>query len=511
MSTRLQTFDARTIAAPAPVTGWRRMLGDWLVVSGATTVCHALGIATSLLLRMLLSPAQMGVWQALKLLLSYGNYANLGISKGAVREFTVALGRRETSNAERGLNLAFTVNTVTSLLYAAVLITAGVWIGCAGGGRWSGAWAAGMIAVGGLAVLWRYVTFHVTILRSKQDFATTSQLSILEAVLTLVVGGLATWQWGLPGLYGATLLVMAAALVYIRPRRAVTIRWAWDAAEIRRLVIIGGPILLAGSLSSVFRSLDKLMILAYLPDREFQLGCYSLALLVSGQLFGLGNMLSMVMGPRYGEKYGRSGDRREVARLAARASELLAGAMALPAALALVAATPLLGWLLPKYQTGLAPLVWLVPGALALALSLPASQYLIAVDRQRRALAAVVAATALAAVANHLALNGGYGLPGVAVATTAGYVVYLVIVVGVSLWIELESFERFRYLAMLGLALGPTIGMALLLERLWPSGEAGWPSVAAKIAAVAVAWGLSVSVGWHHGGWGKQIKAPLAA
>ena len=39
------------------------------------------------------------------------------------------------------------------------------------------------------------------------------------------------------------------------------------------------------------------MILAYSSNREFDLGCYSLSLLVSGQIFGLANMLSLVMGP----------------------------------------------------------------------------------------------------------------------------------------------------------------------------------------------------------------------
>ena len=35
------------------------------------------------------------------------------------------------------------------------------------------------------------------------------------------------------------------------------------------------------------------------------------------------------------------------------------------------------------------PLRWLVPGAVFMTLALPGSQYLVAVDRQRRALAAV--------------------------------------------------------------------------------------------------------------------------
>ena len=76
----------------APVSGWRRVFGDALRVGGATTVGHLLGAATSLLLRMFLDPAQMGLWQGLKLYLSYGNYANLGISKAAARELTLARG-----------------------------------------------------------------------------------------------------------------------------------------------------------------------------------------------------------------------------------------------------------------------------------------------------------------------------------------------------------------------------------------------------------------------------------
>ena len=494
------------LAPAAPVTGWRRLFGDWAVVGGATAVCHALGAVTSLLLRMFLSPAQMGIWQALKLFMSYGNYANLGISKGAAREFTVALGRGETSAAERGLNLAFTVNTLTSFLYALILVGAGVWIGLSGGGVWAGSWATGLAVVGGLAVLSRYVTFHVTLLRSKQHFTTTSQLSILEAVLTLSVCGLATWRFGLPGLYLGTLVVLLGTLAFIWRRRAVTLAWAWDRVEIRRLIAIGGPILLAATVASLFRSLDKLMILGYTSDREFQLGCYSLGLMVTAQLYGLGNMFSIVMGPRYGEKYGQSADRGEVARLAARASELQASGMALAAGVALVAAPAVLARLLPDYRTGLAPLVWLVPGVLALCLALPASQYLVAVNRQRRALAAVLVATPFGAAGNHLALTGGYGLVGVAAATATAYVVYLVLVVRISLWAELDRAGRLRYLAMLGLALTPTVGLAIVLERLWPGEECDWTTTAAKVAAVGVVWGMTMAAGWHHGRWREAIR-----
>ncbi len=511
MSARLQTLDAnhpgttgsQSFCPASPVSGWRRVVGDWVLVGGATTVCHVFGAATSLLLRMLLSPAQMGIWQALRLFLSYGNYANLGISKGAVREYTIARGRGDTTGARRGLNMAFTINTVSSLVYAMLLVVAGLAIGYSGSGAWSRGWAVGLAVVGALAVVSRYVTFHVTILRAKQAFATTSQLAVLEAVLTLTVCGLATWCWGLPGLYFGTLVVLTGTLLFVWRHRAVTLGWAFDRSEVRRLIAIGAPILLAGTVSSLLRSLDKLMILGYLSDREFQLGCYSVTLMVTAQLFGLGNMLAMVMGPRLGEKFGQLRSRREVARLAARATELQAAAISLPAALAITLATPVLAWLLPDYRIGLAALPWLIPGVVALTLALPASQYLVAVDRQRRALAVVIVATLLAAAGNHFALSGGFGLVGVAAATGLAYSVYYTLAVSVSLWTELDRGDRIRYLAMVTLAVLPTLALAVALEYRLPACDSDWLVTITKVAALSLTWALSTTVGWYAGGWSK--------
>ncbi|MEX2121674.1 MAG: oligosaccharide flippase family protein [Pirellulales bacterium] len=475
------------------------MLGDSLLVSSSTLFCQALAAATSLLLRFALSPAQMGVWQALKLFLGYANYANLGISKGATRELSVALGRGDGASAYRGLNLAFTVNTLSSLVYAAALAAWGLSLAISSGRLWTNPWALGLLALAIFVVIQRHVTFLITILRCRQQFALTARLSLIEALLTLALVGAATWLAGLNGLYGGTLAVLLASWFYLRQRGGCSLAWAWNFPEIRRLIGLGGPILLSGAAATLFQSLDKLMILASMSDREYQLGCYSLALLVGGQLFGFANMLSIVMGPRYSELFGRCGRRTEVARLAARASELQAAALALPSGLALVAVAPLLGRLLPDYRPGVAPAMWLIPGAVAMGLSLPANQYLVAVYRERSVLASLLAACGLAALANHLALTAGHGLVGVALATSFAYLVYLVLMLAISLWPELSAPERRRYLGSLAVALIPTWSVALLVHLIWPA--AGWRSSLLKALAVTAAWALTASYGWLHGGW----------
>ena len=301
--------------------------------------------------------------------------------------------------------------------------------------------------------------------------------------------------------------MLVGSLLFLHCWGAERFVWAWDRREIGRLIGIGGPILLAGAVTTLFQSLDKLMILAYSTDREFELGCYSLSLLVSGQIFGLANMLSLVMGPRYGELFGRVGRRREVAMMAARASEVQAAALAILAGVAIVAAGPVLGRMLPDYRPGLAPALWLVPGAVALGLSLPANQYLVAVGHERRALAALVAATAVAAVGNHLALTLGYSLVGVAISTSLSYGASYLLIVAISIWPELDRAARERYFMVTLCALLPSLTTAMFLEVGWPSVDTGPAATTLKIGLVFMVWAATVVVGWQWGGWKAACRA----
>lgn len=493
-------------SACMPLSGWRRMLADTLVVGSSTVVCQALGAVTSLLLRMLLDPAEMGLWQGLKTVLSYANFTNLGISKGAAQELAMAHGRGDLASAQPGLDLAHTINMLTSGLYAVALLAAAGWVYMAAEGPWSSAWAGGLAAIGLLAVLQRYVTFQVTILRSKQAFAATSRLQLMETVLSLAASAAGIWLWGLWGLLAATLGVLLASLAFVRAAGAEPLAWGWDLPETRRLIALGGPILLAGVASSLFRSLDKLMILGYLPDREHQLGCYSLALMVGAQLYGLGNMISTVMGPRYCELLGRTGSVREVARLAARASELQAAVMILPAALAMVAAPQVLGVLLPKYQEGLAPLVWTVPGIVAVAMALPASQCLLAIGRGRAVVLSLLACCGLAALGNHVALVHGGGLTAVAQAMTVSNIAYLVLLSAIAIWPHLNPAERGRYGGMHVAMLASCLALAARRETMAADAAAACVRLLLESILVVVAWSAAMLLGWHFGGWASAWR-----
>jgi hypothetical protein len=188
-----------------------------------------------------------------------------------------------------------------------------------------------------------------------------------------------------------------------------------------------------------------------------------------------------------------------VALLAARASELQACVLALAGGLAIVVAVPVLGRLFPAYRAGVAPALWLVPGAVALGLAVPANQYLVAVYRERWSLAAVLAGVVFAALGNYAALAAGYGLVGVAASTSCAYIAHYATLVAISLWGELDARARLRYLLGTTLVLGPVLGLAAGLELAWPGDEANLSAIALKASLVFAAWAGASAIGWRCG------------
>ncbi|MEZ6069145.1 MAG: oligosaccharide flippase family protein [Pirellulales bacterium] len=516
--TQTSTTSVLRGAHRAPTSYWRRLAADTWLVSRATVVAHALGAVTSIALRMVLDPAAMGVWQGLKLALSYGNYSNLGVSKAAIRDYTVALGRHSEDvvdgdgghAAYAGLDVAFTASMAASAVYASVMALAAAAVALSADDGWSRIWACGLVLVGLLAIVQRYVTFQITILRARQRFDHTAAVSVVEAVATLAAAVSLAWTFGVLGLCAATLLVSLASVVYLRRAGAWTaLAWTWDAPRLRRLVRTGAPMLAAGVVFSLFRSVDRIAILAGIDDREQALGLYSIALMASAQLFGVANVLAIVVGPRLARLFGQTGRRDQVAELAARTTELLAAMLVLPAAVGLVLAPAVIGALLPKYTAGLPALVWLVPSTVLLGMTLPAGQSLVSVYRERTQLVLVGVATLVAALGAWTAIKLDAGIVGVAAAMALANVVHFATTVALAIRAPLAG-ARWRSCLVRWIAVGvPTMLPAIVFTQ---SSSGALHVVALQLLVVVLVWLATLAAAWRWGGWSQLLTghAPVA-
>src|SRR5262249_49054516 len=192
-----------------------------------------------------------------------------GVGLGAVQEIPVLRAAGREDEARRVADVAHTANTLTCLAYASALV-AWAWLRAPGlaGDPLAAEWTWGLVAVAGLALVKRYESFLVAVLRARGAFTLTAELDVVESLASAAAVGLGLWLagfWGLLGAVGALLLVKIA---YAHARHPLRFRWAWDGPTVGRLLRVGLPILANTAVFGAVLSLDRVLILWRLPHRD---------------------------------------------------------------------------------------------------------------------------------------------------------------------------------------------------------------------------------------------------
>src|SRR4029078_4156454 len=148
---------------------------------------RALGVLTALALRWGLDPGRLGVYTGLKLYLDNTNRSSLGVGLGAVQEIPVLRAAGREAEARHVADVAYTTNTVTCLAYAAALL-AWAWLRApaVAADPLAAEWTWGLVAVAGLALIKRYESFLIAVLRAYQEFGLTTRLDVVESLVSAV-------------------------------------------------------------------------------------------------------------------------------------------------------------------------------------------------------------------------------------------------------------------------------------------------------------------------------------
>ena len=169
----------------------RRTVLDSVIVTVGGQVERALGTITALLLRWMLDPARLGVYTGLRLYLDQTNRSSLGVGLGAVQEIPILRARGQAAEAQHVANVAHTANTATCLFYVFGLMGWAWWRSSSVAvDPLAAEWTWGLVAIAGLALLKRYESFLIAVLRAHREFALTTELDIFEALVSIAAVGL---------------------------------------------------------------------------------------------------------------------------------------------------------------------------------------------------------------------------------------------------------------------------------------------------------------------------------
>jgi len=490
----------------AATTEGRRAVRDSLIVAVGGQVERAFGTITALMLRWGLDPAQLGVYTGLRLYLDNTNRSSLGVGLGAVQEIPILLAGGREAEARRLADIAHTTNTLTCLAYAlGLLLWAFLRAPLVAHDPMAAEWTWGLVAVAGLALLKRYESFLIAVLRAHREFALTTRLDVFESLVSIVAVGSGLRLAGFWGLLGAVGVILLAKIAYLHARHPLRFGWAWDAPTVGRLMRVGVPILANTAAFGAVLSIDRVLILWRVPDGDRAAGLYTIAIMGTSWGLDLAGRIVAVLYTYFQTTLGRTGDPAEVARQAVRATEAQAPLLAAGGAVAYLVAPDFLGTLMPRYVDGLPPLRPLLLGTILLGLAWPARQTLIAVGRPGRLALATLAGLALAALAGAIGADRA-GIVGVARGMTIGYAAVAALTGAAAFvpplgWRAWLAHQGRLARTLLGFALGTALAAHLPL----PVGGR-WPDLAARCLILAAWLGPTLWLwGRRHewGGFGK--------
>jgi O-antigen/teichoic acid export membrane protein len=480
----------------------RRAVRDSLIVTLGGQLERALGTVVALMLRWGLEPAQLGVYTGLRLYLDNTNRSSLGVGLGAVQEIPILRAAGREDEARHVADVAHTTNTLTCLAYAMGLLAwAYIRAPLVADDPRAAEWTWGLVSVAGLALLKRYESFLIAVLRAYQEFELTTKLDVFESLVSIVAVGLGLWLAGFWGLLASVGVIVGSKIAFLHARHPLRFAWAWDAPATARLMKVGLPILANTAAFGAVLSLDRALILWRVPDGDRAAGLYTIAIMGTSWSLDLAGRIVAVLYTYFQSTLGRTSDPAEVARQALRATEGQAPLLASGSAVAYLVGPVFLGALMPHYAEGLPALRPLLLGTLLLGLAWPARQMLIAVGRPYTLALATLIGLAITALAGTIGADRG-GIVGVAWGMTIGYAAVAWLTgaaacvprLGWRPWWT-HQFKLAR--TLIGFACGTALASHAPLPHL-----ARWPEFAAR-CLILLAWLLPTLWFWgRRHGWG---------
>lgn len=270
-------------------------------------VSLALGTFQTLLFARVLSPEGFGYYGIALTIAGYGAVFQFGILSGLTRELPVSIGARDFERATRlagetAVALAVASATMLPLFLLAVFLLADF----SNPGLQTAAAMAGVLTASR-----SFGGFVLLRMRSERDVVGFPVAMIAQRVVTAAAGTVAAYYFGFVALLWVFVAVELATfavgtVVRLRPLNYSDVRLA----DIRYLVGIGMPVMLAGVLRSVQLSVEKLFLLAVASAQV--VGVYQVAWIPVALGIAASGIVSQYAGPKLLTEYGAHGSVRKV-------------------------------------------------------------------------------------------------------------------------------------------------------------------------------------------------------
>lgn len=437
----------------------REIIKDAGDYSMATLLTQFVTVVAAILTRRFLGPAQMGFWALVQVILTYAYYSNLGTMDAIVREIPFYHGKNDIPKAEKIKNTTFSFCILTALIVSAGVIS----YAFLRRDYLSPMLFYGLLITAGLIFLQRINELLIRLVRAYKRFELAGKLTFYSAVVNMILIAILSYRYKLYGFMIAMALSFIFNIIYVVYYQNFHFQYTIDWTQLRELLVYGFPLMILSFFSTLFETIDKLMITRFLGLEA--LGLYGVALMAYGYLQSIPNAISIVVIPNLHEKFGRTENKHDLKSYLEKSDDVFSVVMPALIGLSWFLVPYLIEMILPKFIEGISALRILILGAYFAGVGTAYSLFIYVIKRHVVLFPLNVASCALAILFNWLAIQKGLGIVGVAGATTLAMLCYFTMIYVYTAWHVYGGFEAIQKYAVILFKFFWMISVLFLIKR----------------------------------------------
>lgn len=395
----------------------KEILRDTSIFTIAKYSAYFFTILTGLIIAKVLGPASFGVYSALMLIVTYSHYSNLGLLFAMTKKVPFYRGKKQYSKVKETENIAFSGIMIIILFVSLVLIIASFFIR-----NVSVNTINGLRIIAGIITLQQIFYFYQHYLRAEKKFSIMGKILLIYSIAYFIFIIPLIIKFRLEGVFFAMLLAYIMVISYLSKKDEFKLKIRFMPKKTVQLIKIGFPLLTMGIIMVFFISIDKIMIIKFMD--KLQLGYYSFAAIVAGIVGFIPQSISHITFPYLVERYGEKEDKAHIKNYLFQPTLILSYLIPIVIGLVFITAPVAIYYVLPKYLPGIIPFKILICAAFFMSITLPASNFLITINKERKIILFQAISIILAIILNYIFIINGYGINGVAIATAISYLFY---------------------------------------------------------------------------------------
>lgn len=315
-------------------------------VLGGNLGTQILGIVRGLVVPLVVSPTQFGLWRVILLVWQYGQYLHLGSFELLNREIPglIATGERERLSRVRRISFWSTMALASLAGLAAVAFT----FTPAAGGDPEQIWALRIIAFG--LVAQPVMTYVRLDHRAHSRFGRMSLLGLSHGACAIAMMIPLAWVAGVPGLAAGLVFATVLVAVAFGRRDAFEPPGLYPRAFLRQ-VAQGIPLSSVSFLNTAIVSVGQIVSASILGLEAA--GFYGLGMMIGTLVYAIPRATGKVLYPRYLASYSRARDSRESGHLIRRSIQISSITSTLAVCGAAIVLEPVFTYVFPEYAPAL--------------------------------------------------------------------------------------------------------------------------------------------------------------